>query len=32
VEGQLEMANIEIAFEKFSILRIFQLGQATHEN
>ena len=32
VEGQLEMANIEIAFEKFSILRIFQPGQATHKN
>jgi len=24
VEGQLEMARIEIAFEKFSLLRIFQ--------
>jgi hypothetical protein len=31
-EGQLEMANIEIAFEKFSLLRIFQPGQADHEN
>jgi len=31
-EGQLEMANIEIAFEKFSLLRIFQPGQAAHEN
>jgi hypothetical protein len=27
VEGQLEMANIEIAFEKFSLLRIFNLGR-----
>jgi hypothetical protein len=32
VEGQLEMANIEIAFENFSLLRIFQPGQAAHEN
>jgi hypothetical protein len=32
VEGQLEMAKIEIAFENFSLLRIFQPGQATHEN
>jgi len=32
VEGQLEMANIEIAFEKSSLLRIFQPGQAAHEN
>jgi hypothetical protein len=31
-EGQLEMANIEIAFEKFLLLRIFQPGQAAHEN
>ena len=31
-ESQLEIVNIEIAFEKFSILRIFQLGQAAHEN
>jgi hypothetical protein len=28
VEGQLEMAKIEIAFENFSLLRIFQPGQA----
>jgi hypothetical protein len=26
------MANIEIAFEKFSLLRIFQPRQAAHEN
>jgi len=32
VEGQLEMANIEIAFENLSLLRIFQPGQAAHEN
>jgi hypothetical protein len=32
VEGQLEMVRIEIAFEKFSLLRIFQPGQAAHEN
>jgi hypothetical protein len=32
VEGQLEMANIEITFEKFSLLRIFQPEQAAHEN
>ena len=32
VEGQLEMARIEIAFEKFSLLRIFQPGQAAHKN
>jgi hypothetical protein len=32
VEGQLEMANIEIAFEKFSFLRIFQPGQTAYEN
>jgi len=31
-EGQLEMAKIEIAFENFSFLWIFQPGQATHEN
>jgi hypothetical protein len=31
-EGQLEMAKIEIAFENFSLLRIFQPGQAAHEN
>ena len=31
-EGQLEMTNIEIAFEKFSLLRIFQPGQVAHEN
>jgi hypothetical protein len=31
-EGQLEMANIEIAFEKISLLRIFQPRQAAHEN
>jgi len=29
VEGQLEMANIEIAFEKLSLLRIFQPGPST---
>jgi hypothetical protein len=32
VEGQLEMAKIEIAFENFSLLRIFQPGQAAYEN
>jgi len=32
VEGQLEMARIEIAFEKFLLLRIFQPGQAAHKN
>jgi len=32
VEGQLEMAKIEIAFENFSLLRIFHPGQAAHEN
>jgi hypothetical protein len=32
VEGQLEMARIEIAFEKFSLLRICQPGQAAHKN
>jgi hypothetical protein len=32
VEGQLEMANIEIALEKLSLLRIFQPEQAAHEN
>jgi len=32
VEGQLEMARIEIAFEKFLLLRIFQLGQAAPKN
>jgi hypothetical protein len=32
VEGQLEMARIEIAFEKFSLLRIFQPGQAARKN
>jgi hypothetical protein len=32
VEGQLEMAKIEIAFENFSLLRIFQPDQAAHEN
>jgi hypothetical protein len=31
-EGQLEMAKIEIAFENFSLLGIFQPGQAAHEN
>ena len=31
-EGQLEMAKIEIAFENFSLLRIFHSGQAAHEN
>jgi len=31
-DGQLEMAKIEIAFENFSLLRIFQPSQATHEN
>jgi hypothetical protein len=32
VEGQLEMARIEVAFEKFSLLRIFQPGQVAHKN
>jgi hypothetical protein len=32
VKGQLEMARIEIAFEKFSLVRIFQPGQAAHKN
>jgi hypothetical protein len=32
VKGQFEMARIEIAFEKFSLLRIFQPGQAAHNN
>jgi hypothetical protein len=31
-EGQLEMMNIEIAFETFSLLRIFQPRQAAHKN
>jgi hypothetical protein len=31
VEGQLEMA-IEISFENSLFLRIFQPGQAAHEN
>jgi len=31
-EDQLEMTNIVIAFEKFSLLRIFQPRQAAHEN
>jgi hypothetical protein len=30
-EGQLEMMNIEITLEKFSLLRIFQPKQAAHE-
>ena len=32
MEGQLEMAKIEIAFENFSRFRSFQHGQAAHEN
>jgi hypothetical protein len=32
VEGQLEMAKIEIAFENFLFLRIFQPRQVAHEN
>jgi hypothetical protein len=32
VEGQLEMAKIEIAFENFSLLRIIQPGQAAPKN
>jgi hypothetical protein len=32
VEGQLEIAKIELAFEKFSFLRIYQLEQVVHEN
>jgi hypothetical protein len=31
-EGQLEMTNIAIAFEKFSLLRIFQPRQAAQKN
>jgi hypothetical protein len=32
MEGHLEMAKIEIAFENFLFLRNFQPGQAVHEN
>jgi hypothetical protein len=31
-KANLKWPKIEIAFEKFSFLRIFQPGQAAHEN
>ena len=32
MEGQLEIGKIEFAFEKFSLLRIFNPRQAAHKN